>query len=141
MNDLEPFPSTQVSSTFTRRSWCDGRGDVGAVANGSAENNQEEAGYEGQEVPPPRRPITSASLPSKNTSAGQPGARAHAHDLRLYSSVSSAAQQPVKFAPNPVYEGVRAARLRMEESGSGLRHEVSNGSVRFSGAQQDSEPR
>lgn len=99
-----------------------------------AEGNQEEIGDEGQDAPLPRRIITSASLPF-NTSAGQPAARVHAHDLRPYSSVGGSLAQPaVKFAPNPVYEGLRVARQHMEESGSGLRHEVSNGSARFPGA-------
>ncbi|BDA48117.1 probable zinc finger protein Dzip1 at N-terminal half [Coccomyxa sp. Obi] len=77
----------------------------------------------------PRGPITSSSLPA-SAFAGQTATRAHAHDLRPYSSVGSSTQAGVKYAPNPVYEGVRTARLRMEESGSGLRHEPSSGSFR-----------
>ncbi|KAK9907534.1 hypothetical protein WJX75_005496 [Coccomyxa subellipsoidea] len=49
----------------------------------------------------------------------------------------SLAQPVVQFAPNPVYEGVRVARQHMGESGSGLRHEVSNGSARFPGTSRN----
>lgn len=50
--------------------------------------------------------------------------------------------QPVKaVSMNPVYEGVRAARQRMEESGSGVKYSLSgikigelSGKIRFPGA-------
>jgi hypothetical protein len=50
-------------------------------------------------------------------------------------------QPPGRYAASPAYEGVQAARQRMEESGSGIRYNLSgvnigelSGKIRFSGA-------
>lgn len=100
-------------------------------------SGEESDGMATHRAPRPRRPITSASLPSAHRSPRQASAQLHASGLRPYSSVGGLSQLPKNmFAPNPVYEGVRAARQRMEESGSGLRHETSSSSIRFQGAFQ-----
>lgn len=97
--------------------------------------DREEGAFRKPDVHAPRGPITSSSLPP-GTFAGQAATRAHVHDLRPYSSVGGSGQMGVKYAPNPVYEGVRTARLRTEESGSGLRLEPSSGSFHTAGESQ-----
>ncbi|CAL8462888.1 g2422 [Coccomyxa elongata] len=109
----------------------DGNGIAAAAVTGREweAGTHEEGALRRPDAHAARGPITSSSLPP-GAFAGQAATRAHAHVLRPYSSVGSSRQAGVKYAPNPVYEGVRTARLRMKESGSGLRHEPSSGTFR-----------